>query len=231
MAPTWTTPLRLLPPLFLTFSILFPRGCFGRSLGSFWHPFGSILVAFGTFWHPFGYIFSHFDVYSCITAAKNHIFQAPYPAKHPQNTICTLDTEKPSQYLLLPGPGADTAAGNSIRSGPACVPRRVRLCRSSPSFFFFLVRMRSILLIWSSPAPAAALAPGPTPAGTVFHFHIFFRIVFFPTLFHFSPDFGFLLGSILDAFPCFFASPVRTCNLSRFSIDFGMDSDLILMVF
>ena len=38
----------LIDPFFITFSTLLRKGCFGRSLASFWHHFGSILIALGT---------------------------------------------------------------------------------------------------------------------------------------------------------------------------------------
>ena len=38
-------------------STLFPEGCLGRFLASFWHPFGSMLVAFGSPLAPFSSLF------------------------------------------------------------------------------------------------------------------------------------------------------------------------------
>ena len=52
--PKWLPKNVIGEDMLFTFSNLFRRVCFGRLLGSFWHPFGSMLVALGSllFWHP-----------------------------------------------------------------------------------------------------------------------------------------------------------------------------------
>jgi len=52
----WT----LWAPIVLTFSLLFRKGCLGRCLVSFWHPFGSTLAAFGSHLVPFGSLLAPF---------------------------------------------------------------------------------------------------------------------------------------------------------------------------
>ena len=53
--------------IFRNFAILFLLGCFGMSLDSVWHPFGSMLVAFGSLLVHFGTLWGRFSfaLWSC----------------------------------------------------------------------------------------------------------------------------------------------------------------------
>ena len=71
--PKWSERRSTVLPFWLPFTTLFLRGCFGRSLGLFWHPSGSILVAFGIplaqFWSLLG---SFCDSNSVVFLHPNH---------------------------------------------------------------------------------------------------------------------------------------------------------------
>jgi hypothetical protein len=79
---------------FVTFPFLFPRGCFRRSLGSPWHPFGSIRVVLCTL---FGSIFDKCCIKSSLSApesakhlqvtARDTLVERSWTAAH--NKLCT----------------------------------------------------------------------------------------------------------------------------------------------
>ena len=57
-----------------TFPLLFRKGCFGRCLVSFWHPFDSMLVVFGSHLAPFRLPFGSLSFLLIPFAAPHGIF-------------------------------------------------------------------------------------------------------------------------------------------------------------
>ena len=76
---------------FLTFPILFPKGCFVRSLDSSWHP---IWLNFDNFWQRFGFIFVVFG--ACLVPLFVNFGinapSSPESAQHLQITVHVLDS-------------------------------------------------------------------------------------------------------------------------------------------
>ena len=116
--------------IFVTFPHLFPRECSGRSLGSFWSPFGSIVIALGIllvqFWSPVTrFLFPYRVAYRVLT------LRWP-PQSHVTAACCHMPPRRTKQH-------EDKSQGICKKTKPLCpeplngsldAPRRCNRCPS-----------------------------------------------------------------------------------------------------